>query len=149
MEIIACSTWLEFYFILVFFFFLQGCTHGIWSSQARGWIGAATVGLCHSHSNPDPCLVFDIDIAHSNARSLTQWVRPGIEPASSWILVRFVTTEPQWDLPMNFSFIDMKAIKLTKKKEPRDFFPFLRPLLQHMEVLRLGAALKLQLLARP
>ena len=53
-------------------------------------------------------------------------MRPGIEPASSWILVRFVSTEPQWDLPMNFSFIDMKAIKLTKKKEPRDFFSLFR-----------------------
>ena len=24
--------------------------------------------------------------------------RPGIEPASSWILVRFVSAEPQWEL---------------------------------------------------
>ena len=29
--------------------------------------------------------------AHSSTRSLTQWVRPGIKPASSWILVRFVS----------------------------------------------------------
>ena len=28
--------------------------------------------------------------AHSNAGSLTHWVRPGIKPTSSWILVRFV-----------------------------------------------------------
>ena len=33
-------------------------------------------------------------IAHGNARSLTHWWRPGIKPASSWILVRFVSTEP-------------------------------------------------------
>jgi len=30
---------------------------------------------------------------------LTHWVRPGIEPASSWVLVRFVTAEPRWELP--------------------------------------------------
>ena len=36
--------------------------------------------------------------AHSNTRSLTHWVRTGIELASSWILVRFVTTVPQWEL---------------------------------------------------
>ena len=30
------------------------------------------------------------DTAHSNAGSLTHLVRPGIEPASSWILVRFL-----------------------------------------------------------
>ena len=29
-------------------------------------------------------------IAHGNAGSLTHWKRPGIEPASSWILVRLV-----------------------------------------------------------
>ena len=29
---------------------------------------------------------------------LTHWVRPGIKPASSWILVRFTTAELQWEL---------------------------------------------------
>ena len=28
--------------------------------------------------------------AHGNTRSLTHWARPGIEPATSWFLVRFV-----------------------------------------------------------
>ena len=28
--------------------------------------------------------------AHGNSRSLTHWVRPGIEPMASWMLVRFV-----------------------------------------------------------
>ena len=32
---------------------------------------------------------------HSNARSLTHWRRPGFEPASSWMLVKFTSTEPQ------------------------------------------------------
>ena len=36
--------------------------------------------------------------AHSNTGSLTHQVRPGIEPASSWLLVGFVTTEPQQEL---------------------------------------------------
>ena len=36
--------------------------------------------------------------AHSNATSLTHWARPGIKPASSWILVRFITAEPQQEL---------------------------------------------------
>ena len=35
---------------------------------------------------------------HGNARSLTDWAKPGIEPASSWILVRFVSTEPWREL---------------------------------------------------
>ena len=34
-----------------------------------------------------------------HAGSLTHWMRPGAEPVSSWILVGFTTTEPQWELP--------------------------------------------------
>ena len=37
--------------------------------------------------------------AHSNARSPTHCARPGVELASSWILVGLITTEPQQDLP--------------------------------------------------
>ena len=32
--------------------------------------------------------------AHSNTGSPTHWTRPGIEPASSWMLVEFVSTAP-------------------------------------------------------
>ena len=48
------------------------------SSQARGHIGAAADSLHHSHSN---------------ARSSTHSAGPGMELVSSWILVRFITTE--------------------------------------------------------
>ena len=47
--------------------------------------------------------------AHSNTRSLTHWVRLGIQPASSWILVRFVSAEPQWELPSDYSWQSLKA----------------------------------------
>ena len=36
--------------------------------------------------------------AHSNTGSLMHWTRPGIKPEFSWLLVRFVTAEPQWEL---------------------------------------------------
>ena len=36
--------------------------------------------------------------AHGNTRPLTHWVRPGIEPASSCILVGLVTAVPQQEL---------------------------------------------------
>ena len=43
--------------------------------------------------------------AHDSTRSLTHWERPGIEPSSSWILIRFVSTAPQLDLQWElFSF---------------------------------------------
>ena len=39
--------------------------------------------------------------AHGNTRSLTYWARPGIKPMSSWIPVRFATTEPLRELPVD------------------------------------------------
>ena len=36
--------------------------------------------------------------AHENARSLTHWAGPGIKHASSWLVGRFVTAKPQWEL---------------------------------------------------
>ena len=36
--------------------------------------------------------------AHSNAGSLTQRARPGIEPTTSWFLVGFVSAAPWWEL---------------------------------------------------
>ena len=45
-------------------------------------------------------------IAPGNAGSLTHWVRPGIEPTFSWILVRFITTEPHQEFLRN-SFIHL------------------------------------------
>ena len=35
---------------------------------------------------------------HGNTGSSTHWVRPGIEPATSWNLIRFISAEPQRDL---------------------------------------------------
>ena len=43
--------------------------------------------------------------AHGNARSLTHSARPGIKPASSWMVVRFVSAEPQGELQDSYLFI--------------------------------------------
>ena len=67
------------------------------SSQARGQIRAVATILCHSHSNTGSKSAI-YTTAHSNAGSLTHWATPEIEPTSSWILVGFVTNEPQWEL---------------------------------------------------
>ena len=61
------------------------------NSQARGRIRGAVASLHHSHSNAGSELHLRLTpTVHSTVRSLTHWVRPGMEPASSWILVRFV-----------------------------------------------------------
>ena len=65
--------------------------------QARGQIGAAAAGLHHS---PQQCRIWAISVtyttAQGNARPLTHWARPGIKPASSWMLVRWA----RWELPI-------------------------------------------------
>ena len=40
--------------------------------------------------------------SRSNIRSLTHSVTPGIDPMSSWMLVGFITTEPQQELLSGF-----------------------------------------------
>ena len=56
-------------------------------------------------ATPDPSHICDLH--HSsvlgNAGSSTHCERPGIKHTSSWILVGFVTTEPQWELQNEYS----------------------------------------------
>ena len=79
------------------------------SSQARGRNGAASVTYT---------------TAHSNAESLTHGVRPGIEPASSWILVWSFTTEPQQELLIKIIFkITVELPFLKKRKISVSFVP--------------------------
>ena len=64
--------------------------------RLTGRIRAIASGLRHNHSNagskpylwPTPQLTEIPD----------PWVGPGIEPASSWVLVRFIAAEPLWEL---------------------------------------------------
>ena len=64
------------YLRLYIFFSFLGAPMAHRSSQARGRIRATAADLHHSYSNTG---------------SFTHWARPRIEPASSWILVGFVT----------------------------------------------------------
>ena len=56
--------------------------------------------------------------AHGNARTPTQWARPGIKPVSSWMLVRFFSTEPWWELPLQLYLkkviLNIKSVFTTK-----------------------------------
>ena len=57
------------------------------------------IWLWHLSLHSSPGLNQSCTTAHSNARSFTHWVRPGTEPVSSWILVRFISAEPWRELP--------------------------------------------------
>ena len=46
--------------------------------------------------------------AHGNSRSLTHWSRPGIEPATSSFLVRFVSTAPWWELQLYLFYYETR-----------------------------------------
>ena len=73
------------------------------SSQARGWIGAVAVGLRHSHSN---------------AGSLTHWVRAGSEPITSWFLVGFISLASRWELLLAFFTGEIPSPFKTIKTSP-------------------------------
>ena len=91
-DTIILFCFISFYFILLF----RAVPEAYESSQARGQKGAAAACLHHSHSDTrsKPRLR-----PHGNAGSLIHWVRSGIKPASSWILVGFITSEPRRELP--------------------------------------------------
>ena len=76
-------------------FSAAGATYG--NSQARGQIRAATAG-----QQPQQLGIWagsaTYTTDHSHARFPTHWMRPGIKRTSSWILVRLISTEPQWEL---------------------------------------------------
>ena len=85
---------INFLFIYLYLFRAKPAVYG--GSQARGRIRATAASLWHSHSNArsKPCLQHTPP-AHGNARFLPLQARPGVEPTSSWILVGFVSAEPQ------------------------------------------------------
>ena len=71
-------------FVFCFLFLFTATTMVYGSSQKRGQIGAAAASLHHSHSNNRSEPYLWPTTTCSNTGSLTHWVRPGIQPTSSW-----------------------------------------------------------------
>ena len=89
-----------FIFLIFCLFFGGGAAPSAYGgSQAKGSNWSCS---CWSTPQPQQCGIWvasaTYTTAHSNAGSLTHWLRPGIEPVSSWILVTFVSAEPRWEL---------------------------------------------------
>ena len=92
---ILCSFW-QFSFFLSFFFFLsfylsRAAPAAYGGSQSRGLITAIATALCQSHSTSrsEPHLQ---PTAQLTARQiLNPLSEAGIEPLTSWFLVRFVS----------------------------------------------------------
>ena len=89
-------------YVCMYVCIFQLCTCSLWKFPSlglnRNYSGRPTL-------QPQPSQIWAASAtyttAHSNTGSLTHWVRPWIEPASSWILVGFVTAEPQRKLLEN------------------------------------------------
>ena len=112
--------WLNFLFKKIFFLFclFRSIPTAYGSSQSRGQFGATAANLHHSHSNagsephlwPTPQLM-------AMPKSLTHWVRPGIESSTSWFPVRFVSAAPQRELFFFFSpDLIFKSIMVAARK---------------------------------
>ena len=102
----VCHNYFKYSYL--FFSFFRATPAACRSSQTRGLIRAAAASL---HHKPQQYRIRVTSVtyttAHSNAGSLTHWVEPGIEPAFSWLLIRFVTAEPQGELKVFLdSFIE-------------------------------------------
>ena len=78
--------------------YLLGRTCGIWKFTGLASNQLQLLACSHIHARSKLCLM-TYTAPHSNTRSLTHCVRPGVERKSSWVLAVFVTTEPQWKLP--------------------------------------------------
>ena len=95
----SCSFWsfelCSMVWLYLEFFFFRAAPAAYVSFQARGGIRAVAASLHNSHSNTVsvPCLWHIPQLMAMPG--LTHWARPVIEPMFSWILVGFVTAEPQ------------------------------------------------------
>ena len=86
-----------------FFFFFFFCLFCLFRPHARP-MEVSRLGVeselqlsAYATATPDMSHVCDLHHSSSNTRSLTYRVRSGIEPVSSWILVRFSSSEAQWE----------------------------------------------------
>ena len=104
------DSWVYYLFFFFFAFFrAEPAAYGS-SSQARGRIGAAAIPQPQQCRIPAKSVTYTT--AHGNCRILNHWVRSGIEPESSWILVAFINWWATKGTPevTNFTFSKPQTI---------------------------------------
>ena len=87
-----------------FFFFVFLGPHPQHMEVPRLGVESELWLLAYATATALPDLSCTCDLHHSSrqCRSLTHWVRPGIEPASLQIPVEFIIADPRWELPVLF-----------------------------------------------
>ena len=104
-----------FLFVSFGLFFPLGHTHSMWSFPGYG-----SNQSCSLWPEPQPQLQqrqiwarsMTYTTAHTNTKTLTHWARPEIKPATSRILVRFISTELQQKLWNLFLTLHLKPYTL-------------------------------------
>ena len=90
---------LLFYFIFFgLFAFSRAASAACGGSQARGLIRAVATGLHQSHSNADLSRICNLHHSSRQRWMLNPLSEPGIQPATLWFLVGFVSTVPWCEL---------------------------------------------------
>ena len=82
-------------FIFIFIFWLFKATPAAYGgSQARD----QTRAYATATATPDLSCICNLHHSSQQCQILTLWARPGIEPATSWFLVGFISAAPWWEL---------------------------------------------------
>ena len=88
-----------------FFFLFRAMPTAYGGSQARGRISCPTL---QPQQHQIRAMSVTYTTAHGSTSSLTHWVRPGIEPVSSWMLVRFINCWAAMGTPRQFSLLTVR-----------------------------------------
>ena len=83
---------------LIFYFYFR-IFRAYGGSQAKSQIRAVPLVYATATATPDLSQICNLHHGSQQRWILTHLVRPGIKHASSWMLVRFVSAEPQQELP--------------------------------------------------
>ena len=93
-----------FFFFFFWFLLFRAAPQGIWRFPGQGSNQSFS---CQPMPQPQQRRIQAVSAtyttAHGNARSLTHWARPGIIPATSWFLVRFINQWATAKTPRNSS----------------------------------------------
>ena len=92
--------WLFYLFVYLFIYFCFLGQHSRHMEVPRLGVEVELQLPAYTTATATPYLSCVCNLHHSSQqlRILNHWARPGMEPATSWFLVGFISTVPQWEL---------------------------------------------------
>ena len=105
-------------FLLFLFWFFVFLGPHPWYMEVPGLGGHTASGLCHSHSHSHSHAGSELHLRPTPQLMATLYLWPsarsGIKPASSWILVGFISAAPQRELPVFLNWNRTPGPRLTE-----------------------------------